>query len=179
MIPARGSLHLRYRECCIIGTMRKHDESIWCRALDLFERLVRAIERHLRPKTPRATLDFVVSSPVSKNTEPVMLTLKITNEQQITVSVTPKTPAGKPATVEGKPAWTQQSGNASLTIADDGLSATLISADQPGESQFLISADADLGEGVELIQDVITLIVESAKAASLGLTAGEPTPKPV
>lgn len=106
-----------------------------------------------------------------------MLTLTITTEQKIAVALAPKTAAGNPATVDGPPTWSVVSGFATINVSPDGLSAELISSDSPGQSQFLINADADLGAGVENLQDVITLNVEGAKATSLGLTHGDPQPK--
>lgn len=106
-----------------------------------------------------------------------MLTLKITTEQKITVTLSPKTATGNPAAVDGAPTWERISGESNIEVSADGLTATLISSNFPGESQFMVSADADLGDGIETIQDVVTLLVENAKATSLGLSAGEPQPK--
>lgn len=107
-----------------------------------------------------------------------MLQINITNEQQVKVTLNPVTATGKPAKLDGAPTWEVISGNATVTPADDGLSADLISADDPGDTDFLVKADADLGEGVVEISDVIRLSVAGAMAANLGLTAGDPTPKP-
>ena len=106
------------------------------------------------------------------------LELKITNEQQVDVTVSPRTDSGKPAKLDGSPAWTVISGNSQVVVSEDGLSATLVSSDQPGDTVIAVSADADLGEGVEEIADTITLSVIGATAKNLGLTAGTPTPKP-
>lgn len=99
-----------------------------------------------------------------------MTEITITNEQMIQATLAPVTATGKPAKLDGKPAWTIVSGNSTIKIADDGLSAFLISSDQPGDTVFLIEADADLGDGVETISDTVQLHVAGAKAASLGLT---------
>lgn len=107
------------------------------------------------------------------------LKVNITNEQQINVTINPKTSTGRPAKLDGKAAFTVLSGNSSVVPGDDGLSATLVSSDEPGDTQISVKADADLGEGVEEISDVIDLTVSSATATNLGLTAGTPEPKPV
>jgi hypothetical protein len=106
-----------------------------------------------------------------------MLEVNITNEQQVKVTLKPVTATGKPATLDGVPAWEIVTGNATLTPADDGMSADLISSDDPGDTDFLVKADADLGEGVVEISDIIRLHVAGAQADNLGLSAGEPTPK--
>ena len=119
-------------------------------------------------------LDLVVSVPSLKVKEEPMLTLNITTEQKIDVTLSPKTAAGNTALLDGAPTWTKLFGDSGVVVSEDGLTATLVSSDSPGESQFMISADADLGAGVETIQDVVTLVVGGAKASSLGLVAGDP-----
>lgn len=106
------------------------------------------------------------------------LELTITNEQQVKVTLKPVTDTGKPAKLDGVPNWIMMSGDAGLVVADDGMSADLVSSDTPGDSEFLVTADADLGEGVVEISDTIHLSVAAATAKNIGLTAGQPTPKP-
>lgn len=106
-----------------------------------------------------------------------MLELSVTSEQKISVSLTPVTATGKPAKLDGTPTWEVLSGSATVVAAADGLSAELVSSDDPGDTDFVVKADADLGSGVVEISDVIRLTVLGANASSLGLTAGVPTPK--
>lgn len=107
-----------------------------------------------------------------------MLEITITNEQQVNVTLHPVTATGRPAPVDGAPTWTVQSGNSTVNPAADGLSADLISSDTPGDTEILVEADADLGQGIVPISDIIRLSVAGAMAANLGLVAGDPTPKP-
>lgn len=107
-----------------------------------------------------------------------MLKVSITNEQQVTVHITPKTAGGKPAQLDGAPEWSVVAGNCSVVPSDDGLSCTILSGDEPGTSEVSVVADADLGEGVEQIADFIEVTVNGAKATNLGLTADEPELKP-
>lgn len=104
--------------------------------------------------------------------------IKITNEQQVKVTLNPKTDAGRPAKLDGAPKWSVVSGDSTVVAAEDGLSADLVSSDTPGDTTYLVEADADLGEGVETIQETITLAVAGANAKNLGITVGEPTLKP-
>lgn len=106
-----------------------------------------------------------------------MIEIKITNEQKVKVTLVPVSDTGKPAKLDGKPAWEVVSGFSRLVVADDGMSATLISEDDPGDTVYEVSADADLGEGVETIADTIKLTVEGARAKNLGLVAAAPEPK--
>lgn len=120
---------------------------------------------------------FAVGMPTNKRKVISMLELKITNEQKIPVALAPVTAAGKPAPLDGKPSWSVISGDSTIVVADDGLSAELVSSDTPGDTTYLVEADADLGSGVETISDTIKLSVEGARAANLGLTAGTAVPK--
>lgn len=121
---------------------------------------------------------YAVGQPKTKTKKGHMpLSLKITNEQKINVTITPVTAAGKPAKLDGTPTWEVISGSSTLVVAADGLSADLVSADDPGDTQILVKADADLGQGVVEVSDTIALTVEGALATSLGLAAGQPVPK--
>ena len=104
------------------------------------------------------------------------LNLAITNEEKINVTLNPVTAGGNPATVDGAPVWTVTEGDATLEVAADGLSAYLISG-AAGASTVTVTADADLGEGIVELSDVIALNVIPAGAAALGFTAGAAEPK--
>jgi len=130
----------------------------------------------LRQRRKRVSFGFKVGVPQPKDNN-MPLELKITNEQKINVTVTPRTDTGKPAKLDGSPSWTVVSGNSQVVVAEDGLSADLVSSDEPGDTIVVVKADADLGEGVEEISDSITLSVIGATAKNLGLSAGAPVPK--
>lgn len=132
----------------------------------------------LRQGKKRVSFGFKVGVPKLKERQNMPLEIKITNEQMVSVTVTPRTDSGKPAKLDGSPAWTVISGNSQVVVSEDGLSANLISSDEPGDTTINVQADADLGEGVETIADVILLTVVGATAKNLGLTAGTPVPKP-
>lgn len=106
-----------------------------------------------------------------------MVDITITNEQKVQATLNPVTATGKPAQLDGKPTWSVVSGDSTLDVAADGLSAFLISSDTPGDTVVLVEADADLGAGVETINDTIQLHVAGARAANLGLTVGTPVAK--
>lgn len=100
--------------------------------------------------------------------------ITITNEEKITVTLAPTTAAGNPASVDGAPVWAQVSGDATFEVSADGLSVTLISGAADVNSQFTVTADADLGEGVVTLSDTIDLAVVTAVASQLGLVIGTP-----
>ena len=99
--------------------------------------------------------------------------ITITNEQKVQVTLQPVTAAGNPATLDGAPVWTVTEGDATLEVAEDGLSAFLVSGAADVNSTITVAADADLGEGVVALTDTITLAVVAAGASALGLVAGE------
>jgi len=113
-----------------------------------------------------------------KETKKTHMDIKITNEQQVKVTLTPKTDAGKPVAVDGAPQWTVVSGDATVKPEADGLSAMLVSGESPGDTEILVEADADIGEGVETLSEVIRLTVSGATAKNLGLSVGTPELKP-
>jgi hypothetical protein len=140
---------------------------------DLIIKIGECVEH--KPKH-RAVLGFAFGLPALKE-KTMPATVTITNEQKVPVTLTPVTDSGKPAKLDGSPAWTIISGNSQVVVAGDGMSAELVSADDPGDTEILIKADADLGAGVTEISDTIRLSVIGATAQNLGLTVGTPVPK--
>jgi hypothetical protein len=106
-----------------------------------------------------------------------MLEVNCTNEEKVNVTLHPVTSTGKPASVDGVPTWTVQSGEGTATPSGDGMSCFLVSGDNPGDTQYLVEADADLGSGIQTISDIVTLHVAGAQAQNLGITADTPVPK--
>lgn len=106
------------------------------------------------------------------------LELAITTEQKIPVTLAPVTANGGAASVDGAPVFEVVSGSGTIgEISEDGLTAYIVSGDSPDTTVVRVSADADLGEGVTTIEDLITVTVTNAQAAALGLTAGAAEPK--
>ena len=106
------------------------------------------------------------------------LNIASSNEEQIPITATPVTASGRPAQVDGPLRVSVVSGSGTvLQDAATPLSFKSVSADAPGETVLLVEADADLGEGVTLIQDTVVHTVTSATAASFGLSAGAAEPK--
>ena len=98
--------------------------------------------------------------------------ITITNEEKVPVTLAPLTAAGNPATVDGTPVWAVISGDATLEVSADGMSAYLVSGAANTNSQVTVTADADLGEGVTEITDTLDLAVVAATASQLGATVG-------
>lgn len=103
--------------------------------------------------------------------------ITITNEEKVQVTLAPTTAAGNPATLDGAPTWTVTTGDATLEVAADGLSAFLVSGAADINSQVTVTADADLGEGVVTLTDTIDLAVVAASASVLGAVVATPVLK--
>lgn len=101
--------------------------------------------------------------------------LSLTTEQKCRVFITPMTPAGNPAELDGAAQWSIEG---SCTVASiDDTSAWVEAGSMPGDSVLTVSADADLGSGVVPIADTCTVHVANPQASSLGLQADEPVLK--
>lgn len=97
-----------------------------------------------------------------------------TTEEKVPVSVSYVTAAGNPAQVQGATAFVP-SGDATFERTGDH-EGYLVSGG-PGDTIFVVEADADLGDGVVLVSDIITLSVSGAMASAMGITLGAPVPK--
>lgn len=77
---------------------------------------------------------------------------------------------GKPAKVDGAPVW-ESSDSAVLTVAaaSDGMSAVVTPGD-PGTAQLKITADVDLGAGVEELITLADVEVVAGKAVAGNVT---------
>ena len=136
----------------------------------LFRRLVQAVEDiaatlKVKEKCPGRFV-YNVIGPVPK--EESHMQVQSTTEFNYRVGISPVSAAGKPAPI--------QAGSVSVTVTgggtfvDEGSGKILLkSEDIAGMTSYQISADADLGDGVETISDVIDYTYTDPKATSLGL----------
>jgi hypothetical protein len=100
----------------------------------------------------------------------------ITQEQKVKVTLNPVTSTGGPATLDGEPEWSVESGDCTVKPEPGGLSAYIHPGETIGASVVKVAADADLGAGVRTLEDLINVDVTNAEAAALGLTVGAPEP---
>lgn len=123
--------------------------------------------------------------PVQEKSQPLKLftmplDITISTKQKIQVTLAPKGADGKPFTLTSKPTWAVTAGIATLQVADDGLSAWLISSDSEGDSLFTVTDTTPgsiLKDTVTLHSDVVTVPPPPVFATDLGLTAGTPVSK--
>jgi len=104
------------------------------------------------------------------------LDITSTVEEKVPITLNPKTAGGKPAPVDGAPVWSFD-GTGTVEVAADGLSAFIVSADEPGSGRWKAVADVKLGEEFEAIEIGGTYTYTSANASNLGATVGAAVPK--
>lgn len=107
-----------------------------------------------------------------------MLAIASTNEQKVKVTATPVTSSGNPAQIDGGLQAEVLSGDGTFAAVPGEPNALFfVSGSAVGQTRYRVFADADLGEGVTIIEDTVEYEVSGAQAASFGLTAGAPEPK--
>lgn len=97
------------------------------------------------------------------------LTAKV-GEQAVKLSIAPKTGSGAASSVEaGKTSFTIESGDGTIEVAEDGLSA-IVRSTTIGDVSGKVNADADLGPGDVEISDTFIIHFVAPLAEDLGLT---------
>jgi hypothetical protein len=104
---------------------------------------------------------------------PIDVTLS--TEEQVRLSITPMTPGGQPASIDGPATW-DVDGTCTLQSIDD--TSVWVIAGAQGDSVISVLVDADMGDGLLSIMDTATIHVAMPMAANLGLGADAPVLKP-
>ena len=117
--------------------------------------------------------EYLITSEINKGN--IKMSLVLTSEQKVGLSLSPKTAGGLPATLDGQPIWSvSDPAVLELTVSKDGLSAT-VAAVGLGSAQVGVVADADLDKDeVRELIGVLDILVVAAEAATLGISAGIP-----
>ncbi len=105
--------------------------------------------------------------------EGINMANRMTNEQKITASVSPKTAGGHDAPIDGVVTFTSSDESVVSIVVIDDKSASLVAVG-PGVAQITASFDADLGEGVRTIEASGAMEVVAAEATTGEITFGEP-----
>lgn len=99
----------------------------------------------------------------------------ITASQKVLATLAIEDGKGNAARVDGVPQWASSDPNvANVVPAADGLSAEVV-AGQTGTAQITVTADADLGAGVETITGIGEIEVISGRASVIRLAFAAPT----
>lgn len=103
----------------------------------------------------------------------------ITVEEELPVSIAPLTKQGKPAKVDGDPIWTLSEG-APGTLEPGATPFDKVFRPFPdgrtGAALITVEVDADLGEGVRMLNGALAVAVIEAEADTIAINAGEATP---
>ena len=106
-------------------------------------------------------------------------TMLLPDDKSVFASVSFTDAKGKPARVDGIPVWASDNDDAATVVAaDDGMSATVtpgtLTGPEPWTANITVTADADLGEGVQPIIGTGSVTVTGGTAAVVEIKFGEP-----
>lgn len=103
------------------------------------------------------------------------MVIELTNEKKALVNFAAKTEAGNNAQVDGGVTANVIEGDvqASVERKEDGSFDLNVVSGEPGVSKIQLSADADLGDGVRTITDVVVVNVVAAEAVTFGFGTPE------
>jgi hypothetical protein len=101
---------------------------------------------------------------------------QLREDQQVQASFSVTDSQGNPALIDGTPEVVSSDESILTAILEnDGVTVTIVPTGVLGSAQVQISADADLGAGVETISGVFDVEVVAGKAVSISLNPGTPT----
>src|SRR5262245_44789517 len=123
--------------------------------------------------SPAPTLRWHVGPILRKSGEtPMPLEVSMSTEEQVRLAITPETPGGQPAPVDGQAQWTVEGACTLQPI--DATSCWCLAGTTPGDSVVTVSADADMGAGFVPLADTAVIHVSNPMAANLGMSADPP-----
>ena len=143
-----------------------------CRG-DLLSQLIREFIRRILPK-PKAQVTLRLGT--FSVTFVGDYSMQLPDDKVVTASVSYKDAKGFAAQVQGAPVWASDNADvASVVASDDGFSATITPGNSLGMAQISVTADADLGDGVENVVALGSIEVIAGKAVAGDVSFGEPT----
>lgn len=110
---------------------------------------------------------------IGQKTKSKSMKTAITTEQYVDITLSPKTLSGRPARVDGTPVWSVESGIDLVDVipSPNGLVGRIAAEafDRVGIAVVRVTADVDVGEGIEPVFEEIEVAVTGPKAATLGV----------
>jgi hypothetical protein len=142
---------------------------------ELTARLLARVVREFRPLwQTRGRRHFVLRFHVGPGITFLEATMaRITTEEQVGVSVAPKTAHGRPASIDGVVDFVS-SDPAVASVESTGPLTAVVKAVNPGVAQIIAVFDADLGEGVRAIEMTGAIEVVPAEAVTAEIVFGTP-----
>lgn len=104
--------------------------------------------------------------------------LVLPNDHKVTASIQPVDSKGNPATIDGLASWSSSSADivTVTNVSADSLSADVVPGTALGSAQINVTADADLGSGVQTINGVLDVQVVAGQAVGFVITTAPPVP---
>lgn len=103
---------------------------------------------------------------------------RFSSVEEVDVDVSFENALEEVVAVDGIPTWqVEDSTIATLTVAADGRSAVLRSTGVAGNTRVIVTADADLGEGVVPITGVLDVSVSQSGAIAVNFSVSTPRPR--
>jgi hypothetical protein len=101
--------------------------------------------------------------------------MRVNQEVPITYSI--EAEDGSPAEIEGALVAEVISGDVQAIVEGEGKTVSIVPGTTVGPYEVSVKGDADLGEGVNHIEDIITGTILGLDAARMTGTVGTPIPK--
>lgn len=109
----------------------------------------------------------------------LLMAVTMNSVQQFNVTIKIVNKKGQPASVDGTPEWLSDNTDVlALTPSPDGMSCDVVAVGIPGTAKVQVSADADLGAGVESLVGTLDVSVIAAPATAITLTPGAVVDQP-
>jgi hypothetical protein len=103
------------------------------------------------------------------------MALVLTATQKAALAISVVDAKGNPAQVDDVPVWGVSNESVlTLTVAEDGMSASVAAVGPVGASQVSVTCDADLGDGLKPIVGLLDVTVVAGEAVAVALTPGTP-----
>lgn len=104
------------------------------------------------------------------------MALTLTDVQQVVLGVSPTSAAGNAAPIEN-PSWSVSDDTLlSLSVSDDGLTATAASTGKLGSCQVIFNCDGKIGDGESPLMAVLDVNIVASEAVNITISAGTPEP---
>jgi hypothetical protein len=100
--------------------------------------------------TPAPSLRWHVGPIVPMQGAAMPIEVSLSTEEKVRLAITPMTPGGDPAPVDGPAQWSVE-GSCTVEAIDD--TSAWILAGAVGDSTITVACDADLGEGIVPLAD--------------------------
>lgn len=95
------------------------------------------------------------------------------SSQKLPCTITVTDAHGNPASLDGPATWgVSDDSLASVDVATDGLSATVVPKGPTGDVTVSVTGDGDLTSGVKTIVGTLDLSIVAADAVSISVVAG-------